>query len=91
MSISEFTAEQIQEVTDLEEEYGFPGLIIAASDTEISETLTPFQRQHASNWLFIARHRFGEELCRQLGRQPTLRELAARLELSISLYQRRRG
>ncbi|MBT2788030.1 MULTISPECIES: hypothetical protein [unclassified Halomonas] len=82
-----YTLKQNQELNELEAKYGFPDLIVASVDSDISATLTPLQRQHATNWRSIANQRFGEELKAQLGRQSTLEELANRLSLSIAINQ----
>ncbi|GAA0576194.1 hypothetical protein ACFQH5_15100 [Halomonas salifodinae] len=82
----EITEAQVAEIVALEAKHGFPGLIIAVTDPEIAETMTAFQRQHARNWLRSANHRFGAELQNQLGRLPTVGELADRLKLSIDMH-----
>lgn len=86
MTIPSYDFEQLQEITQMEAEYGFSGFIVAGVDPEIAATLTTVQRKYALDWLFIARQRFDEELEGQLGRQPTVEELASRLELSIASW-----
>lgn len=91
MTTPNYTSEQLQEIDALEAKYGFPGLIVAGVDAGVAETLTPSQRQHVTNWLYIANQRFGEELKSQLGRSPTAEELANRLSLSMAINQRVRS
>lgn len=86
MTTLDYDFEQLQEITQLEAEYGFPGFIVAGVDPEIAAKLTSGQRKYALDWLYIARQRFDEELEGQLGRQPTVEELASRLELSIASW-----
>ena len=52
-----YTLKQHQELNELEAKYGFPDLIVASVDSDISATLTPLQRQHATNWRSIANQR----------------------------------
>lgn len=82
MSEPSYSEQQLQEINALEAEHGFPGLIAHAHAPD----LTDFQRQHAANWLKIANRRFGDELRSQLGRLPTVEELANRLALSLALH-----
>lgn len=88
MNTLSHTPEQLQEISALEAKYGFPSLMVAGVDPEIAAKLTPFQRQHVNNCLFIANQRFGEELKSQLGRQSTVEELANRLSLSMAINRR---
>ncbi|MEC9483104.1 MAG: hypothetical protein UMU75_07215 [Halomonas sp.] len=81
----EYTSEQLEELNELEAKYGFPWLIVAGVNPKIAAALTPLQRQHTNRWLHIASQRFGDELRTQLGRMPTVEELAGRLALSIAM------
>lgn len=86
MSTPDYTPEQLDEITALEAEHGFPGMIRVAADPAVAADLTPLQRDHALAWLRIANARFGEELRNQLGRLPTINELIDRLTLSLKMH-----
>ncbi|MBR2514426.1 MAG: hypothetical protein IKE45_10485 [Halomonas sp.] len=85
MTNPNYTPDQFQELNELEAKYGFPGLMVAGVDPKNAITLSPFQRQHAADWLCVANQRFGEELKCQLSRSPTAEELANRLSLSMAM------
>lgn len=47
MTIPGYDFEQLQEIAQLEAEYGFPGFIVAGVDPEIAAKLTSVQRKYA--------------------------------------------
>lgn len=86
---TEYTPEQLQEINAFEDKHGFPGVIEVGNDAERLDELTPSQRRYARDWLRIASARFGAELQGQLGRWPTVSELASRLKLSVDMHAHR--
>lgn len=83
MSTPSYSEQELAEINAMEAKHGFPDMIAHADDP----TLTPFQRQHAQDWLKVANARFGAELKNQLGRLPTVEELADRLALSLAIHR----
>lgn len=86
MSTPSYSEQELAEITAMEAEHGFPGMIRVAADPAVAADLTPFQRDHALAWMRIANARFGEELRNQLGRLPTIDELIDRLTLSLKMH-----
>lgn len=83
MSTPDYTPEELNEINAMERQFGFPDMIAHADDP----ALTDFQRDHAQAWLKVANARFGSELHNQLGRPPTVEELADRLALSLAIHR----